>query len=273
MIISHTRKFIFIHPHRCAGTSITNSLLPYLGDDDEVYGCTRSGEALSEKNRLENIKKYRKEQGDSPWKHSTALFVKAYVGDKIWDEYFKFTFVRSPWDIHLSNYFWWKNSKTWVGLHAQREAVAGHAPKDFLHRQEKIKQMSYPEYIKSDEIWPHTLIDFATENRELQATPADVFGRPDSISNLRTGLNFIGRCEKIKSDFSYLCGRINLPNILIGLSNASRELEGRKHHLDYLDKDEKAKSLLRKKHKFDIKYFKYNENFSEYDAKWDFYMN
>jgi len=262
MIISHTRKFIFIHPHRCAGTSITHSLLPYLGDDDEVYGCTRSGEALSEKNRLKNIKKYQREQGEFPWKHSTAACVKGYVGDKIWDEYFKFTFVRNPWEIHLSNYFWWKNTKAWDP-----------APKDFFHRQEKIKQMSYPEYIKSDEIWPHTLIDFATESRNLQAVPADVFGRPDSISNLRTSFNFIGRCEKIKSDFSYLCGRLLLPNIPIEFSNVSRELGNRKHHLDYLDKDEEAKSLLRKKHKFDIKYFKYNENFSEYDAKWDFYMN
>lgn len=262
MIISHTRKFIFIHPHRCGGTSITNSLLPYLGDEDEVYGCTREGEVLSEKNRLKNIKKYNREQGGFPWKHLTAKFAKEYVGDEIWDKYFKFTFIRSPWEIHLSNYSWWKNSKGWDP-----------APKDFFYRQEKIKQMTYAEYVRSDEIWPHTLIDFATENRNLQAPPTDVFGRPDSITNLRTGINFIGRCEKIKSDFSYLCGRLGLPNIPIGFSNVSRDLGGRKHHLDYLAKDEKAKSILRKKHKFDIKYFKYTENFSEYDAKWDFYMN
>ena len=255
MIISHTRKFIFIHPHRCGGTSITNSLLPYLGDEDEVYGCTREGEVLSEKNRLKNIKKYNKEQGGFPWKHLTAKFAKEYVGDEIWDKYFKFTFIRSPWEIHLSNYSWWKNSKGWDP-----------APKDFFHRQEKIKQMTYAEYVRSDEIWPHTLIDFATENRNLQAPPTDVFGRPDSITNLGTGINFIGRCEKIKSDFSYLCGRLGLPNIPIGFSNVSRDLGGRKHHLDYLAKDEKAKSILRKKHKFDIKYFKYTENFSEYDA-------
>ena len=122
MIISHTRKFIFIHPHRCGGTSITNSLLPYLGDEDEVYGCTREGEVLSEKNRLKNIKKYNKEQGGFPWKHLTAKFAKEYAGDEIWDKYFKFTFIRSPWEIHLSNYSWWKNSKGWDP-----------APKDFFY--------------------------------------------------------------------------------------------------------------------------------------------
>ena len=95
MIISHKHKFIFVHPHRCGGTSVTRALLPYLGTKDEVYGCEKEYEILSEENRVKNIDCHGNEQGKNPWKHSTAKWIKEYTGKKIWDTYFKFVFVRN----------------------------------------------------------------------------------------------------------------------------------------------------------------------------------
>jgi hypothetical protein len=40
MIVSHTHKFIFVHINKCAGTSVTKALLPYLGENDLVLGFT-----------------------------------------------------------------------------------------------------------------------------------------------------------------------------------------------------------------------------------------
>ena len=59
MIISHKHKFIFIHPQRGGGTSITSALIPVLGKDDEIYGCEKKYEILSEENRVKNIKELR----------------------------------------------------------------------------------------------------------------------------------------------------------------------------------------------------------------------
>ena len=96
MIISHKYKFIFIHIPKCAGTSITKTLVPMLGEHDLVLGCTTEGETL----HAENLKK------GGLTKHSTAQQIRDNIGAEIWNNYFKFCFVRNPWDLLVSHYHW-----------------------------------------------------------------------------------------------------------------------------------------------------------------------
>jgi hypothetical protein len=44
MIISHSRKFIFIHIHKTAGESISEALRPYLSGRDLLLGTSLRGE-------------------------------------------------------------------------------------------------------------------------------------------------------------------------------------------------------------------------------------
>ncbi|PSF39496.1 hypothetical protein C7H19_01530 [Aphanothece hegewaldii CCALA 016] len=97
MIISHKYKFIFIHIHKCAGTSVTQALDPHLGENDIVLGGTKEGEKLSEE--------YLKTKG--LFKHSKASDAKIILGDEIWNNYFKFAIIRNPWDRLVSKYHWW----------------------------------------------------------------------------------------------------------------------------------------------------------------------
>ena len=97
MIVSHKHRFIFIHITKCAGTSVTRALLPILGEDDLVFGCTPEGEILSEASR----------KTGGLHKHSTAAEARAILGDDIWQRYYTFAFVRNPWDIQVSLYHWW----------------------------------------------------------------------------------------------------------------------------------------------------------------------
>ena len=54
MITSHKHKFVFIHVHRTAGTTIAKALIPLLDESDEIFGYNKLGENKSEENRQKN---------------------------------------------------------------------------------------------------------------------------------------------------------------------------------------------------------------------------
>jgi hypothetical protein len=94
MIICNSRKFIFIHINKTAGTSITEAVAPHLQWNDLVLGETPIGRALNQpfKERF-NL-----------YKHSTAREIRAVVGERLWNDYRTFAVLRDPIDRTLSLY-------------------------------------------------------------------------------------------------------------------------------------------------------------------------
>ena len=93
-----------MRPRKVAGTTIQNTLMEVCGDEDIITS------GYDEGNR--NIDK-------SCWDghpHPHLWDVKRLVGNRIWDDYFKFTFVRNPFDITLSRFFWNINGKGQKGF-------------------------------------------------------------------------------------------------------------------------------------------------------------
>lgn len=94
MFISNSKKFIYIHLHKCAGTSVEVALSNTLQWNDILIGSTKEGETLQDT--------YRKLFGLH--KHSSAQEIKDVVGDVVWDGFFRFSTVRNPYSLAVSQY-------------------------------------------------------------------------------------------------------------------------------------------------------------------------
>ena len=86
MLVSHVRKFIFIHIQKTAGSSIETSLADITPDAirrfDDLPAC------------MDPLKK----------RHLFASDLKRYLGDQTWKSYYKFAFVRNPYSRLVSWY-------------------------------------------------------------------------------------------------------------------------------------------------------------------------
>jgi len=111
MLISRSRKFIFVHIYKNAGTSITNALLPFASTDFEC-----SANNLLKKY---NIRYFDPLRYDDNYGHMTAAQLVSKISLRKFKQYFSFAIVRNPWDWQASLYtFMLKNTE-----HRQHELI------------------------------------------------------------------------------------------------------------------------------------------------------
>lgn len=94
MIISHKHKFIFVKTFKTAGSSIEKILFNYLDKNDILTG--------SDSDELPSL-------NAKPVRHRSASWIKKYY-PKEWEEYYKFSVDRNPWDVAVSWFFWMKHA-------------------------------------------------------------------------------------------------------------------------------------------------------------------
>ncbi len=206
MLVSHSKKFIYVHLYKTAGTSIRAVLAKY--NIKSIY-MWRPVRLLSRKIPFLIKNPYPR--------HAIAADIQNRFSKEIFENYFKFGFVRNPWAWQASIYHYILRKKN----HHQRKEIS--ELRDFteylkwLDKRNTIALQKYFFYDKND----NKLVDF------------------------------IGKVENLQSDFNIISNTIGIPNIELPHLNKSEK----NHYRDYYNT--KSKALIYKIYKKDIDLFKY----------------
>lgn len=169
-MISNQHKCFFIHIPKTGGASIDKVLS--IGDD--AY--------------YENIKNYH--CNCNKWR-------KKYPTE--WKTYYKFAFVRNPWDLRVSYYFYNKTQGTFRGKHARNK--------------------SFSEYIK-----------FYSKKQKSLIAKSQMYFLGGNINNV----DFIGKFENLKNDFDIVCDKIGMHQELPHINKTNH-----KPYWEYYDEETK----------------------------------
>jgi|688.fasta_scaffold04259_14 hypothetical protein len=92
MIIAHKNRFIFVKSRKTAGSSIQHALATFCEPEDVISGSgfSRNIDQIGDKNRA----------------HVEAEEIRCLLGAEVWESYYKFCFIRNPWDLTISRFFW-----------------------------------------------------------------------------------------------------------------------------------------------------------------------
>ncbi|GHE89555.1 hypothetical protein GCM10016455_07300 [Aliiroseovarius zhejiangensis] len=160
MIISHGRRYIFIHPPKTGGTSLAMALEARAMKDDILLGDTPK--AIRRRKRMAHV-----QSSGRLWKHSRLRDIYGPVTQDQIDDYFIVTLVRNPWDRLVSYYHWLK------AQHFDHPAV------DLAH------VLTFSEFVTHQ----HTLDSFAASPFASYVTDqngqerCDLFARMEALSD------------------------------------------------------------------------------------------
>lgn len=162
-MISHQWRCIFIHIPKTAGSSI-----------EEVIWPSRHSRALDDL-WMGFVNTYRNEYQTGGLQHLLATHVRQAVGEDVFNNYFKFSFVRNPWDKAVSQFSYMKDRpdlRDYLGMQ-QDTPFAG-----YLERIARRKHVQWEEQVRFllDENGER-LVDFIGRFETLIGDARTVFDR------------------------------------------------------------------------------------------------
>ena len=164
MLLSDSHRFIFIHVNKAAGTSVQNALAQ--------FGHNPSGDSLGKlKSKLHLARDYRQRFYAE---HANASQLRKVMPQEVYDEFFKFAFVRNPWDWLASSYHYLCNTPT------------------HRHHRRVVAMASLADYVDFEIV------------RGKRSQAAFVCSGDEVI------IDFVGRFETLEKDFSSVCRHVGI---------------------------------------------------------------
>ena len=197
-MISNKHRFIFVHPNKCGGNSIEFFFQGFIQVDHR------------------SLSDY---QNEYP---------------KQYKNYFKFGFVRNPYERLVSVY------------HGRTQGKL--VPVDL-----ELSKYSFNESVKllEDGVLRYCVPLIAKHSLECECVPIGC-NQPWFLNrSQKIDLDFIGRVDNYQADFNTICDKIGIPHQELPHKNASKH----KHYTEYYD--DETRQLVAKKYAKDIEYFGY----------------
>lgn len=211
-MISDYHKFIYTKIHKTGSTSIEYGLRDLVKDEPTHIGGQEGHYHLID-DLAEDFRK----------------------------DYFKFTFVRNPWDRAVSFYHFTK-------------FVQG------THREEEYKNSTFEEFIRSPD--PPAKNRFLLGDQWCSHTPTlqKLFRSSHPLElqidwitdeNGKMLANFVGKIENAQHDFDIICDTLELNRFKLKVENPSK----RGHYTEYYNRE--TRDLVARRYARDIEAFKY----------------
>ena len=195
MLISHEKKFIFIRIGKTGGRSVLTALQEVVPDSIHVR----------------------------PLHYATYREIRNFVGDEVWRSYFKFSFVRNPWDRTVSLF---------------------HFLRQYKAKQEKGTWKQYAE-ASFDEFLD--LIEQDTSLEAIHHEPQHRF----IMDGVNAQVDYLGRFETLSSDFNVICEHLGVGHPALP-HYYKTERENYRHYYD-----EKTRMKVSERFKKDAEFFSY----------------
>ena len=199
MIVSHRHEFIFLRPRKVAGTSVEVAMSRQCGDDDVITPIGRH-QARWDHDPWADLGRLR----TGYRRHATVEQVRSRLGDELWNQYLKFSIVRNPWDLVVSQYHW-ATRKGAIGRGAWNTLSAFWREPTRIRSNVHTVVANAAQFVYGSE--PVSFDFFATRLLRYYGDNGDqYFHRSGALA-----LDFVIRFEHLESDYMALCERLGLP--------------------------------------------------------------
>tara|TARA_R110000822_G_scaffold302891_1_gene427385 strand:+ start:870 stop:1529 length:660 start_codon:yes stop_codon:yes gene_type:complete len=218
-MISHKNKYIFMHIPKTGGGSVENALFPldwgrdFIDDKHMLHGI----------NSTHIHSRAAATVPDMRLAHINAAEYRYIFGDEVFNTYYKFTFVRNPWDMLVSVYEWGR--------------------------------MNFPELKSARWDFDTFVCNLCDFNKKMNFTSHRVHDCHQSLAMEINGKNvfdYIGRFETLVNDFQEVREIMGLPRTPFSHANKSLRKDYREYYSD------KAKKQVERIFKRDIDELNYS---------------
>ena len=232
-MISHTHNFIYFRNAKTASHSILNS----FGKNKVDY----SNIGYYEESTLYEgfLKTYYQH-------HLNSSILKREIQSDNFNNYFKFGFVRNPWDKMISLWLYIEDHNFYSFLSDHTVGIQARRNYSFW---DKYSGSSMEEYVDLNKLCP-TKISF--ECFLLYFFNTDMKVIFESGSSFNKHADFIGKYENLQDDFNFICDKINIPRSKLKFKNKSKRFKNYKKYYN-----ERTKNLVGDIFYDDIKKFNY----------------